>query len=406
MYTFATQSGSIPLNQLDSNFTEVQANISSSNTNLQTQINSTNVNVASTNANVAVTQADITTLQGQVAGINAFCLKNRIINGNMSLAQRGTNFAGVTATGIGYYFTDRFLYVGVNGGPAVVTLSQDTSVPSSNEFQYSGKVAVTTADTSIASGDYYHLAQVIEGYNVRDLIGQTFTLSFWVKSSVTGTYCVSFRNQGSPVGTADRSYIAEYTINAANTWEQKTITVTGGLITAGTWNWTNGFGLTVNWALAAGSTYQTTAGAWQTGAYLITSNQVNAVGTVGNTFAITGVQLEKNASATSFEYRPIGVELALCQRYYEGGGRGYIVLVNDSSNTHFNSHLPFLVTKRTSPTGTVNATTTLGPGGTTVASSSAFNPTAEGMAIQSITSTTNSFAAVACSYNYTASAEL
>lgn len=346
------------------------------------------------------------TVSGNVTAPNLFAMKNRIINGNMNIAQRGTSFAGVTATGIGYYFTDRFLYVGVNGGPAVVTLSQDTSVPSNNQFQYNSKVVVTTADTSIASGDYYHFAQVIEGYNVRDLIGQPFTLSFWVKSNVTGTYCVSFRNQGSPVGTADRSYIAEYTINAADTWEYKTISVTGGLITAGTWNWTNGFGLTVNWALAAGSTYQTTAGAWQTGTYLTTSNQVNAVGTVGNTFAITGVQLEKGAVASAFEYRPIGLETALCQRYYEIRSNlddGAFWSGNTTAGNVYYQVQTFQTPKRTSPTIALIGNEGV-QGFPAVPTISAYGASPYGFRTSSVASGTNSASYYRC--YWTASAEL
>jgi len=160
----------------------------------------------------------------------------------------------------------------------------------------------------------------VEGYNVRGLIGHTFTISFRVRSSKTGIHCFALGNSG-----ADRSYVAEYTINAANTWETKSITVPGGLITAGTWDWTNGVGLVVRWALASGSTFQTTAGAWQTGNFLATANQVNCLDTVGNIFAITGVQLEAGSVATPFEHRPYGTELILCHRYFYKGGAAFNV---------------------------------------------------------------------------------
>jgi len=239
---------------------------------------------------------------GQLAG-----MRNKIINGKMEIAQRGASFAAIAN---GDYSLDRWVFE--KSTTAVITASQQADIPSGNEFQSSLRLAVTTADTSISSTDYCLISQRVEGYNVRDLIGRTFTLSFCVRSSKTGVHCVAMRNSGT-----DRSYVAEYTVNAANTWETKTITVPGGLITAGTWNWTNGAGLFVSFVLAAGTTFQTTAGSWQTGNFIATANQVNCLDTVGNIFAITGVQLEVGSVATPFEHRPIGAELALCQRYYE-----------------------------------------------------------------------------------------
>ena len=238
---------------------------------------------------------------GQLAG-----MRNKIINGKMEIAQRGTSFA---AAGSGVYTLDRWVPSSSTAG--VVTISQQADVPADNEFQSSLRVAVTTADASIAASDNFGVFQNIEGFNVRDLIGRTFTLSFWVRSSKTGTHCVSLRN-----GAGDRTYVAEYTVSAANTWEKKSITVSSGLITAGTWNWTNGLGLSVGFNLYCGSTFQTTAGSWQTGNFLATANQVNCLDTIGNIFAITGVQLEVGSVATPFEHRPYGAELALCQRYY------------------------------------------------------------------------------------------
>lgn len=239
---------------------------------------------------------------GQLAG-----MRNKIINGKMEIAQRGTSFAAIAnAT----YSLDRWVFG--NSSSAVLTASQQGDVPSENEFQNSLRFTVTTADTSIAAGDQASISQCIEGFNVRDLIGRTFTLSFRVRSSKTGIHCVAFRNVA-----GDRSYVAEYIINSANTWEYKTVTVSGGLITTGTWDWTNGNGVSVSFTLAAGSTFKTTAGAWQTGNLLATANQVNCLDTVGNIFAITGIQLEVGSVATSFEHRPYGAELALCQRYYE-----------------------------------------------------------------------------------------
>lgn len=276
-----------------------------------------------------------------------FAYRNKIINGGMDISQRGTSFAAAAS---GSYSLDRWQFGNASAG--VVTITQQADAPSSNEFQNSLRVAVTTADTSIAAGDLAVITQSIEGYNVRDLIGKTFTLSFWVRSSKTGTHCVAFRNNTS--GSPDRAWIAEYTINAANTWEQKTITVSGGLITAGTWNWTTGAGLGVSFTLAAGSTYQTTAGAWQTGSYVATANQVNCLDSNTNIFAVTGVQLEIGSVATPFEHRPYGMELALCQRYYYRAkptvdAQNYGVGLCTSTTT-LNFVVPFPVVLRTAPT--------------------------------------------------------
>jgi len=228
----------------------------------------------------------------------------------MNISQRGATFAALAS---GAYCLDRFSFTNTSAG--VVTATQNADVPGDLQFQKSLRLTVTTADASVAAGDLMTIGQRVEGYNVRDLIGKTFTLSFWVRSSKTGTHCVYFANS-----TPDRSYVAEYTVLAANTWEFKTITVSGGLITAGTWDWEDGIGLRVNWTLAGGSTYQTTAGAWQTGSYVATSAQVNCLDTIGNIFAITGVQLEAGGSATPFDYSDYATEFARCQRYYEQCG--------------------------------------------------------------------------------------
>jgi hypothetical protein len=271
---------------------------------------------------------------GQLAG-----MRNKIINGKMEIAQRGTSFAAVAN---GTYTLDRWRTDYVTS--AVATISQQSDVPSNNEFQNSLRIAVTTADTSIATGDVFVERQRVEGYNARDLIGRTFTLSFWVRSSKTGTHCVALQNSG-----FNRTYVAEYTISAANTWEFKSVTVSGGLITAGTWDWTNGTGIDVCWALAAGSSFQTTANAWQTGSFYATSAQVNCLDTIGNIFAITGVQLEVGSVATPFEHRPYGAELALAQRYYQSLPNFAFVSTSDPANVNART---LLAPMRATPTMT------------------------------------------------------
>jgi hypothetical protein len=257
-----------------------------------------------------------------------------------------------------------------------VTISQQSDVPADNEFQNSLRVAVTTADATIAAGDTCFISQRIEGYNVRDLIGRTFTLRFRVRSSKTGVHCVAFRNSG-----LNRSAVAEYTVNAANTWETKSVTLTGGLITAGTWDWTNGTGLEVCFVLAAGSTFQGTAGAWQTGNFLDTANQVNCLDTVGNIVAITGVQLEPGAVGSPFEHRPFGAELALAQRYFErfNAYRVNLATTANTSTTQTVGAFRWSVKKRAAPTVTVSGNwRTLGANQGTSTTLTVAEPTVDG----------------------------
>lgn len=232
--------------------------------------------------------------------------RNHITNGDMKVSQRGTSFP---ALAINSFAVDRWRVGGAALVPATVSQELDGPV---NGHRYSLRVTVTTADSSVDSTDSYALVQTIEGYDARDLLGQTFTLSFWVRSSKTGVHCCAFRTAASTT-----SYVTEYTVNAANTWEKKSVSVIGGLTSYGTPDWTNGVGLVLSFALQIGTTLHTTKYAWQIGSFLGTANQVNCLDTIGNIFAITGVQLELGLVATPFEFRPYSVELALCQRYYQ-----------------------------------------------------------------------------------------
>lgn len=242
------------------------------------------------------------------ANLTGYVNENFIINGAMEFSQRGSSFASIAD---GSYFLDRYRYRKV--GAAVHTASQDTDVPNTTDFifQNSLRLNLTTPDTSIASGDFVRINQFIEGYNWAKLAQKTFTLSFWVKATTTGTYCVSFINNG-----GDRSYVSEYTINSSDTWEQKTITISPSP-SAGTWDYTNGRGLEVIWTLAAGSTFQTTADAWQTGTFYATSNQINGVNTGATNFRLTGIQITEGTEALPFRRagKDITNELQLCQRY-------------------------------------------------------------------------------------------
>jgi hypothetical protein len=205
-------------------------------------------------------------------------------------------------------------------GGGVVSAQRSTIVPSG--FTNSQSLTVTTADASIASTDDYKVGQFIEGFNSADLGwgaagAQAVTLSFWVRSSVTGTYAVSLQNNAE-----NRSYPATYAISAANTWEQKTITVPGD--TSGTWLTDTGIGVRVTWNLGSGSSFNGTANAWNAADSRNVSGQTNWIATSGATFYITGVQLEAGSVATPFERRDYGRELIMCQRYYttvSSGGR-------------------------------------------------------------------------------------
>lgn len=296
---------------------------------------------------------------GQLAG-----LRNKIINGAMEIAQRGTSFTVNTGFGANYTL-DRYSRIAVTS--AVVTVTQAADGPASDPtLPYSLRCTVATADPTVTASELWTLLQKIEGYSARDLIGKTFTLSFWVRSAKVGTHCVTFYNNDYP--SVDRYYVAEYNISAANTWEYKEITILNGLITAGTWDWTNGSGLTVGWTLYCGTTRQGAPGSWQSGWALATSSQVNVLDTIGNIFAITGVQVEVGDTATPFEHRPFGIELGMCQRYYEksfpygtapaqnvGSALGATYATGQVVNQAFSSQVSFAVSKRAAPTITTFA---------------------------------------------------
>jgi hypothetical protein len=246
-----------------------------------------------------------------VSGFTGF--KNRIINPGMVIDQRNAG-AAVTVNNAAalQYSVDRFYGYGQTSD-GVFTLQQDSDVPSGQGFRNSLKATVTTADASIGATQLYQIGQRIEGFNVSDFgLGTAsaaqITFSFWVRSSLTGTFGGALQNGGQ-----NRSYPFSYTISAANTWEKKTITLTGD--TSGTWLTTNGTGLEVIWGLGVGSTYLGTANAWA-GSYLSgVTGQTQVISTLSATLYITGVQLERGSNATSFEFRDYGRELAMCQRY-------------------------------------------------------------------------------------------
>jgi hypothetical protein len=249
-----------------------------------------------------------------------FGMRNRIINGDMRIDQR--NAGAASANTISGYFLDRWQ---VNQSTTGKLIAQQDAGAVTPPVGFTDYLGVTSQSAySISSTDNYNIAQFIEGFNTADLAWGTanaspVTLSFWVRSSLTGTFGGALLNSA-----LNRSYPFSYTISAANTWEQKSVTIAGD--TTGTWLATNGAGIRIYFGIGVGSTYTGTAGAWAGSLLLAPTGATSVVGTNGATFYITGVQLEKGSTATSFDYRPYGTELALCQRYYE-------VLYNDSSTT-------------------------------------------------------------------------
>jgi len=276
--------------------------------------------------------------------------KNRVINGAMVISQyNGTSSVSIDNTKNQYYI-DRWA-IQNNTGSAVFSYQQVTTAPTG--FNNSLKITVTTADGSLSSTAKARIYQPIEGYNIADLgwgtaNAKTVTLSFWVQSSVTGTFGGALGNNAN-----DRSYPFTYTISAANTWEQKTVTIAGD--TSGTWLTTNGLGITVDFSLGAGTTRSGTAGAWNSNWNTSATGATNLLATNGATFFLTGVQFEVGSTATSFDYRPYSTELALCYRYYykvKASGTSYSTLGvgYNTSTTTANGMVFFPVTLRIRPT--------------------------------------------------------
>lgn len=245
---------------------------------------------------------------GSVAPISSV-MRNRIINGDMRIDQRNAG-AAVTPTN-GQYLVDRWFY-GATQTNRFTTGQGSGGAP----IGFTNYLAYTSASVySVLAGDFFITTQQIEGFNVSDLNwgtanARTITLSFVVLSSLTGTFGGSLRNSA-----ANRAYPFTYSIPTANTFTTVSVTIPGD--TSGTWLTNNGIGISVSFSLGTGSTFSGTAGAWAAGNFVSATGATSVVGTNGATFYITGVQLEKGTQATGFEYRQIGTELALCQRYFQ-----------------------------------------------------------------------------------------
>ena len=285
----------------------------------------------------------------QATAATGFGFKNRLINGDCRIDQRN---AGAAVTADGSYPIDRFIVF--NSTDGAYSGQQDSSAPTG--FVNSLKMTTTTADASLGATQSVQVIQRIEGFNTSDLMwgtasAQPVTLSFWVRSSLTGTFGGSLRNSAT-----NRSYPFNYTISVANTWEQKSVTVAGD--TTGTWLTTNGVGIAVTFALGAGADRSGTAGAWNSNNNASATGAVSVIGTLSATWFVTGVQLEKGSTATSFDYRPYGTEFALCQRYYELQNLEYQLALYDSAETKFRwGRRTYAVVKRATPSSAIKSGT-------------------------------------------------
>jgi hypothetical protein len=279
--------------------------------------------------------------------------RNRIINGDMRIDQRN---AGAAVTITNAYTLDRW-YIR-EGGTGAINIQQSTT--SANGFTNSLVVTVTTTNSTPAAEDRTIISQRIEGYNVADLNwgnanAKSITVSFYVRASVTGTFGGAVLNSA-----ANRSYVFDYTISVADTWEYKTVTIPGD--TTGTWEKGNGIGVWLVFSCSSGSTYTATPNSWGSGQFYAPTGQTNLMATNGATWYITGVQLEVGSVATPFERRDYGRELAMCYRYFykyentTGGATPLSLWQAYSATGAFGPILTFPVVMRATPTATTSGT--------------------------------------------------
>jgi hypothetical protein len=283
---------------------------------------------------------------------SSFGFKNRIINGAMVIDQRN---AGASVTPVNAQYTlDRWVFELSQANKFTVQQDAGAVTPPAGFTDYLGITVGASANVTVASSDFFALEQRIEGFNIADLNwgtanAKTITLSFWVRSSLTGTFGGALGNGGT------RSYPFTYTISSANTWEQKSVTIAGD--TTGTWNTGNGWGIGVFLSIGMGSTRLNTANAWAAGNFLSATGSTNLISTNSATFYVTGLQFEVGTVATSFDFRDYGRELIMCQRYYEQSAQSndYIWLGYCSSGSGYYLSVPFKVNKRAVPTVTVSS---------------------------------------------------
>ena len=350
-------------------------------------------NASSATANM-VTDASGNVSFGGTSVMSSSFLRNRIINGDMRVDQRSAGASVTPAGGSAYYSCDRWQqFLSQN---SKYSIQQSTTSPAG--FTNS-LLATSLSAYSVLAADNFSLSQQIEGFNVADLGwgasgALTVTLSFWVRSSLTGTFGGALANSA-----VNRSYPFTFTINTANTFEYKTVTVAGD--TTGTWLTNNGIGLRVWFSLGSGSTYTGTAGAWAAADYRSATGATSVVGTNGATFYITGVQLEVGTVATPFERQLYNAQLAQCQRYYQqyASGQGAIFRGLPQTLTTGNTFawLLFSVVKRATPTMSVGT-----PYYNNMSGANWGNITLDGAEIQITVTAANSYAFIP----WTASSEL
>jgi hypothetical protein len=293
---------------------------------------------SSASNNIVLDSSGNATFAGTLVPNSSF-LRNRIINGDMVIDQRNAG-ASVTPAAGATYLVDRFALIAAQSSKLSAQQNAGAITPPTGFTNYLGFTSLSAYST--LSADYFTAQHTVEGFNISDFAWGTaaatsVTLSFFVRSSLTGTFGGSVYNSA-----ANRSYPFTYAISASNTWEYKQIAIPGD--TAGTWLTNSGAGIRINWGLGVGTTDSGPAGSWAGVLYRSATGATSVVGTNGATFYLTGVQLEVGTAATPFERRQYGQELALCQRYYEIFG------ITMTAGTTYYIPYPYKATKRTSPT--------------------------------------------------------
>jgi hypothetical protein len=292
---------------------------------------------------------------GNAYADGALSNRNKIINGAMVMAQRGTS--GTPTSSGAYVSVDRWNARAATSTGHTAAQSTTSAVGFTNSL-----VFTTGTGASPAAGDRNWLRQAVEGFNIADLAwgtanAKTITVSFQVRSSLTGTFAAAIVNND-----GDRSYPFTFTISSADTFEAKSVTITGP--TDGTWGSGNGVGLNLTFDIGSGSTYEGTAGEWNNANKLTVSGATKVIATSGATFYLTGVQLEAGDTATPFEHRSYGQELALCQRYCYAFGNGYRYIGDFTNNVGGNATNAYFFTfpspMRATPTFLVNGVTIAG----------------------------------------------